>query len=26
VPLSEAVAEVKKLDSDLWDTAKVFFA
>ena len=26
VPLSEAVTEVKKLDSDLWDTAKVFFA
>ncbi len=26
VPLSEAVAEVKKLDSGLWETAKVFFA
>lgn len=26
VPLAEAVAEVKKLDSDLWETAKVFFA
>ncbi len=26
VPLADAVAEVKKLDSGLWETAKVFFA